>query len=424
MYPKIFGSFLMNAQWTSTSTEGRNMRCDMHEVKPLAYNCGEFEFITFFAEFLKWVLVGSVGSIFLVFVEWIVVRNKHIASWFTRFVGLALRTNPHQAHVPRKGHSVLTCCLYMYVFGMDSKKHITCTCITLKNRQNTESNIQLIFGIRYIFSRARTRRIINNWIFIISNQATNGPHIVHLSTMCHLFDRSAIFLYWSAEKNKLGRGRWDHAVCQLSLNSVQRFQRRSRKYLRQSKTEADILFFWSAQKHKLCRGRWDLASHQFSLNSTRRFQKRSRHCPSQSKTRAVIFFFDWSDQHKLCKGRWDLASCQVSLNSVHRFQRRSRKFLSQSEDRVATLFFWSARKTQTLYRTLRYCPCQVSLNSIQRFQRCRKCISQPGARAAILFFLIGPKNTNLVGDVEILLPVKFRWISFSGFRGETEHVKS
>ena len=37
-------------------------------------------------------------------------------------------------------------------------------------------------------------------------------------------------------------------------------------------------------------------------------------------------------------------------------------------------------------------------------------------------FLIGPKNTNLVEGVEILLPVKFRWISFSGFRGEVENV--
>ena len=39
------------------------------------------------------------------------------------------------------------------------------------------------------------------------------------------------------------------------------------------------------------------------------------------------------------------------------------------------------------------------------------------------FFLTGPKNTNLVEDVEILLPVKFRWILFSGFREEVENVK-
>ena len=37
-------------------------------------------------------------------------------------------------------------------------------------------------------------------------------------------------------------------------------------------------------------------------------------------------------------------------------------------------------------------------------------------------FPIGQKNKNLVEDVEILLPVKFRWIPFSGFR-EVENVK-
>ena len=88
-------------------------------------------------------------------------------------------------------------------------------------------------------------------------------------------------------------------------------------------------------------------------------------------------FSDLPEKHKLGRGRLDLASCQVSLNSVRRFQRRSRKCLSQSE-----------------------------------------------ARAAILFFPIGPKNANCVEDVEILLPVKFRWIPFSGFRGEVENVSA
>ena len=41
-----------------------------------------------------------------------------------------------------------------------------------------------------------------------------------------------------------------------------------------------------------------------------------------------------------------------------------------------------------------------------------------------LFFLTGPKNTNLVEDVEILLPVKFRWILFIGFREEVENFSA
>ena len=50
------------------------------------------------------------------------------------------------------------------------------------------------------------------------------------------------------EKHKLGRGCWDLASCQVSLNSVQRFQRRSRKCLSQSEARAAILFFPLARK--------------------------------------------------------------------------------------------------------------------------------------------------------------------------------
>ena len=50
------------------------------------------------------------------------------------------------------------------------------------------------------------------------------------------------------EKHKLGTGRWDLASCQVSLNSFQRFQRRSWKSLSQSETRAAILFFQSALK--------------------------------------------------------------------------------------------------------------------------------------------------------------------------------
>ena len=39
-------------------------------------------------------------------------------------------------------------------------------------------------------------------------------------------------------------------------------------------------------------------------------------------------------------------------------------------------------------------------------------------------FPIGPKNTNLVQDVEILPPIMFRLILFSGFRGEVENVSA
>ena len=52
-------------------------------------------------------------------------------------------------------------------------------------------------------------------------------------------------------------------------------------------------------------------------------------------------------------------------------------------------------------------------------------MSQPiRGQGGHLFLPIGPKNTNLVEDVEILLPIKFHSIPFSGFRGEVENVSA
>ena len=108
-----------------------------------------------------------------------------------------------------------------------------------------------------------------------------------------------------------------------------------------------FLFIHRPERHKLGRGRFDLETCQVSLNSIQRFQRRSRKYLSQSEARRPSCFSDRPEKHKLGRGCWDLASCQVSLNSVQRFQRRSRKCLSQSEARAAILFFRSARKTQT-----------------------------------------------------------------------------
>ena len=149
------------------------------------------------------------------------------------------------------------------------------------------------------------------------------------------------------------------------------------------------------ETHKLVRRRWDLASCQVSLNSVQQFQRISRKCLSQSKARAAILFSDQPEKHKLGRGRWDLASCQLSLNSVRRFQRRSWKCESLQTD---------GRRRTDGQRTVRYD------NSSYELKPCLNPIS--------------PKNTNLLEDVEILLPVKFRWIPFSGFREEVENVSA
>ena len=51
------------------------------------------------------------------------------------------------------------------------------------------------------------------------------------------------------EKHKFGRGCWELAFCQVSLNSVQWFHSRSRKCLIQSEDRAAIFFFWSVRKN-------------------------------------------------------------------------------------------------------------------------------------------------------------------------------
>ena len=52
-------------------------------------------------------------------------------------------------------------------------------------------------------------------------------------------------------------------------------------------------------------------------------------------------------------------------------------------------------------------------------------LSQPiRGRGGHLGFPIGPKNTNLVEHIEILLPVKFRRIPFGGFREEVKSVSA
>ena len=79
-------------------------------------------------------------------------------------------------------------------------------------------------------------------------------------------------------------------------------------------------------------------------------------------------------KYKLGRGRWDLASYQVSLN---------RSAVSEEKSKM----------------------------------------SQPiRGQGGYLVFPIGRKNTNLVEDVEILLPIKFRWIPLSSFIGEVENV--
>ena len=150
------------------------------------------------------------------------------------------------------------------------------------------------------------------------------------------------------EKHKLGRGLWDLASCQVSLNSVQRFHRRSRKCLSQSEARVAILFFRPGPKNtNLVEDFEILLPVKFRWIPFSGFRGEVKNVSANQRPGRPSCFSDWPENHKLGRGQWDLASYWVSLNSVQRFQRRSRKCLSQSDARAAILFFRSAQKTQT-----------------------------------------------------------------------------
>ena len=133
--------------------------------------------------------------------------------------------------------------------------------------------------------------------------------------------------------------------------------------------------------------------------------------------------FDRSEKHKLRRGRWDLAFCQVSLNSIQQIQRRSRKCLSQWEARTAISFFDRPEKHKHGRRRWGLASVKIHLIPFSSFRGEVENVSanqRPGRLAC--FYSIGPKNANLVEDVEILRPVKFCWIPFSGFRGGVENI--
>ena len=136
-------------------------------------------------------------------------------------------------------------------------------------------------------------------------------------------------------------------------------------------------------------------------------------------------FSDQPEKHELGRGRWNLASYQVALNSVQRFQRRSRKCLGQSEARAAILFFRLAQKNTNLVEGVEILlPGKFRWIPFSGFRGEVENVSANQRLGRHLDFPIGLKNTNLVEGVEILLPVKFHWIPFSGFYREVENVSA
>ena len=151
------------------------------------------------------------------------------------------------------------------------------------------------------------------------NKRPKGPHIVHLSTMCHLFDRLAravIFIYSSDWKTQLGRC-WDLASCQISLNPVQQFQRRSQKCLSQSWAMVAIFFLLIGPKNTdLVKDVEILLPVKFHWIPFSGFREKVQNVSANQRPGPPFYFSDGPEKHKLRRRHWDLLSCQVFLNSV------------------------------------------------------------------------------------------------------------
>ena len=147
------------------------------------------------------------------------------------------------------------------------------------------------------------------------------------------------------KKLKLGRGHWDRASCQVSLNSVQVSEKS--KMSQPIRGHGGGLVFAIGPKNTiLVKDVEILLPVKFCWISFSGFEGEVENVSTNQRQGQPSCFSDRPKKHKLGKDCWDLASCQVSLNSVQQLQRRSQS-LSQSKARVAILFFWSAPKTQT-----------------------------------------------------------------------------
>ena len=94
-------------------------------------------------------------------------------------------------------------------------------------------------------------------------------------------------------------------------------------------------------------------------------------------------------------------------------------------DQGGHLDFLIGPKTLAWQRTLIPCFLSSFVEFLSAVSEEKSKTSQPiRDQGGHLDFPIGPKNTNMAEDIETLLPVKFRWIPLSGFRGEVENVSA
>ena len=181
------------------------------------------------------------------------------------------------------------------------------------------------------------------------NKRPKGPHIVHLSTMCHLFEESAkadIFVCWSARKTQTRKRIWRSCFLSRFVEFRSAVSEEKSKMSQPIRGQGGHLVSPIGPKNtNLVEDVEILLPVKFRWIPFSGFREEVKNVSANQRPGRPSCFSDRPEKHKFGRGRWDLASLQVSLNSVQQFQRRSRKCLSQSETRLAILFLRSTRKT-------------------------------------------------------------------------------
>ena len=179
------------------------------------------------------------------------------------------------------------------------------------DRRLSNYSIKLImcshYGSRYVLKGCVKKR-------------PKGPHIVHLSTICHLFEESAkadLFVYWLARKTPT----WKKTLRSCFLSSFVEFRSAvlegKSKMSQPIRGRSEHLVFPIGPKNtNLVEDKKILLSVKCGWIPYSGFRGEVENVSANQRPGRPSCFSDPPGKHKLRRGRWDLASCQVSLNSV------------------------------------------------------------------------------------------------------------
>ena len=247
--------------------------------------------------------------------------------------------------------------------------------------------------------------------------------------MCHLFDRSAraeIFVYSSAWKTPT----WWKTLRSCFLSSLVEFRwavsEKKSKMSQPIRGKVDHLVFPIGPKNtNLVEDVEILLPVKFSWIPFSCFREEVENVSANQRPGWPSCFSDRPQNTNLVENVKILLPVEFCWIPFSGFRGEVENVSANQRPGRPSCFSNRPEKTQTWKRTLKSC----FLSSFGEFRSAvseeKLKMSQPiRGQGGHLVFPIGPKNTNLVEDVEILLPVKFRWIPFSRFREEVENVKS